>query len=438
MAGRRAFDLAIQGGHVAVRRAIMPGGIEKDMSTAARRGSPLLEAATGGDLAKVREHSGSRGIDEPVENGVTALMTASFGNHHAVVEFLLSKGASIERTSENKATALHMAAAEGSVDVMPLLMENKADVGAQDKQGLTPLIYAANNGRVDAIRQLCTDHGASIEFVQKADEKGSAVGRTALHWAAAMGQAKSVDMLLDLLKADDEALRRALRATDDKRKATPLGLACSMGVCEIAQSLLKANSEINHSNKVGATPLIEAADGGHEQVVQLLLEPGRGALVDKLDGSNMSALMTACAARRTRTMRLLLDGRAAVDLRGDTGKTALLIACVKGYEDCVRVLIEHGASIDLADDNDLLPMAAARRHNDTVLVQTILHATEGEGSYDEGKLITGARAPAVDPVHAWKESKGAKLLRDLAALAAKNKEHFPAGRDGRTMLTAGL
>ena len=442
--GLRPFDLAIRGEHVEARRAI----IEKDFNEKAVMGNdndhkkqPLLRACSIGVLATVKaeiKFHDERIVDDADGNGVTPLMVAARYDYEDIVSFLLDQKASVTACSNSKATALHMAAAEGACRAIRLLLKKDADVYAQDKQGLTPLIYAANNGRVDAIRQLCMDHWASIEFVQKADEKGSAIGRTALHWAAAMGQAKSVDVLLDLLKADDEALRRALRATDDKRKATPLGLACSMGVREIAQSLLKANSEINHSNKVGATPLIEAADGGHEQVVQLLLEPGRGALVDKLDGSNMSALMTACAARRTRTMRLLLDGRAAVDLRGDTGKTALLIACVKGYEDCVRVLIEHGASIDLADDNDLLPMAAARRHNDTVLVQTILHATEGEGSYDEGKLITGARAPAVDPVHAWKESKGAKLLRDLAALAAKNKEHFPAGRDGRTMLTAGL
>ena len=45
VAGQRPFDLAIRGGHVEVRRVIVPGGIEKNMTTRARMGSTLLCAA---------------------------------------------------------------------------------------------------------------------------------------------------------------------------------------------------------------------------------------------------------------------------------------------------------------------------------------------------------------------------------------------------------
>ena len=54
----------------------------------------------------------------------------------------------------------------------------------------------AQNGHGKVIEALVGEHEADVDQVQATNEKGGKIGRTALHWAAAMGQKSSIDALL--------------------------------------------------------------------------------------------------------------------------------------------------------------------------------------------------------------------------------------------------
>ncbi|XP_047478956.1 ankyrin repeat domain-containing protein 39-like [Penaeus chinensis] len=60
--------------------------------------------------------------------GVTALTAAAANGHYAVVEYLLSQGASVDKPNTNQFTALMEAARAKHIDILRLLIDNGADL----------------------------------------------------------------------------------------------------------------------------------------------------------------------------------------------------------------------------------------------------------------------------------------------------------------------
>ncbi|XP_042503816.1 poly [ADP-ribose] polymerase tankyrase [Macadamia integrifolia] len=130
---------------------------------------PLAEAAQVGDVDALRQAldnlSGS--IDEPVEDGDTALHLACLYGYLPCVQLLLERGASMETKDEDGAIPLHDACAGGYMEIVRLLINGANDtdcvkrmLDTVDVEGDTPLHHAARGEHVDVI-QLLLDSGAS-------------------------------------------------------------------------------------------------------------------------------------------------------------------------------------------------------------------------------------------------------------------------------------
>ncbi|KAF3959547.1 hypothetical protein ACB098_09G037400 [Castanea mollissima] len=129
-----------------------------------------LAAATElGDLEALRlaldNLTGS--IDEPVEDGDTALHIACLYGHLPCVQLLLERGASLEAKDEDGAIPLHDACAGGYIEIAQLLLNFSNDseivkrmLESVDVEGDTPLHHAARGEHVDVIRLLLAS-GAS-------------------------------------------------------------------------------------------------------------------------------------------------------------------------------------------------------------------------------------------------------------------------------------
>lgn len=126
---------------------------------ACERGNPeaLLEA-----LANLNGN-----IDEPVEDGDTALHLSCLYGHFSCVQLLLERGASLEMKDEDGAIPLHDACAGGFIEIVRLLLEKANDpdcvkrmLETVDVEGDTPLHHAARGEYVDVIRLLLAS-GAS-------------------------------------------------------------------------------------------------------------------------------------------------------------------------------------------------------------------------------------------------------------------------------------
>ena len=74
-------------------------------------------------------------------------MKAARAGHLCTVQFLISRGADVNKqTTNNDHTPLSLACAGGHEELVNLLLSRGADIEHRDKKGFTPLILAATAG----------------------------------------------------------------------------------------------------------------------------------------------------------------------------------------------------------------------------------------------------------------------------------------------------
>lgn len=128
----------------------------------------LATAAESGDLEAFRSAldnlNGS--IDQPIEDGDTALHLCCLYGHLSSVQLLLERGASLEVKDEDGAIPLHDACAGGFTDIVQLLINAASPDSVQrmlntvDVEGDTPLHHAARGDHLPVV-QLLLAAGAS-------------------------------------------------------------------------------------------------------------------------------------------------------------------------------------------------------------------------------------------------------------------------------------
>jgi ankyrin repeat protein len=134
-----------------------------------------------------------------------------------------------------------------------------ADVNAaQPGSGLTPLMIAARRGHIGTARLLLA-RGADVRL--SAGSWGSA-----LTCAASFGDPNMVRLLLD--HRSDPNLPMAWGGI------SPLMAAADLGHDDAAAVLIAAGARVNSQNSWGRSALMFAASGGHDRTVQLLLAAG--------------------------------------------------------------------------------------------------------------------------------------------------------------------
>jgi ankyrin repeat protein len=135
-----------------------------------RRFTPLMCAAILGNLETVEAllANGAK-IDQPGNNGDTALMVTSKTEHTDMVKFLMSKGANVNAAGPRGHTALIYAAYNGQIETVKLLLAAGADpnAGATDLDIVGRRDYDA----VDVARQ--QNHPDVAELILQAQAKSS-------------------------------------------------------------------------------------------------------------------------------------------------------------------------------------------------------------------------------------------------------------------------
>ncbi len=121
---------------------------------------------------------------------------------------------------------------------------------------------------------------------------------------------------------------------------SPLHLAVSWEPSyEVAKLLLEHGADVNRKNRLGRTPLMNAALAmtGHNEILPLLA--ARGADLEARDNTEETALILAARHGRTAVVRTLLELGADRDARNVHGHTALSLAELLGYEEVADLLI---------------------------------------------------------------------------------------------------
>ena len=161
--------------------------------------------------------------------------------------------------------------------------------------------------------------------------------------------------------------------TDISRDEDQLWHQASFGKIEEVRRLLSSGMlNVNcsgSSTRNMTTPLLEAADRGHKEVVTILLE--KGAKPNKVHQSGKTPLLVAVDRGHNEVVKLLLD--AGADLENDTYRhTPLSCASLYGHKVIAKILLEKGAKADNPSRNGSTPLYEALYSKNLEIVQLLL------------------------------------------------------------------
>ncbi|MGK5507020.1 ankyrin repeat domain-containing protein [Brevibacillus formosus] len=200
-------------------------------------------------------------------------------------------------TDNSVVQAFLEAAAEGNIEALKKHLEQGADINARNRQKRTAILTAAMNDKLEAVSFL-VEAGADVDLQDE----------TCFN-----------PFLFGCINGKLELVKMMIKAGTNLELLTRFGgvgitPACEKGHVDIVRELVTTTDiNVNHTNFVGWTPLIEAiilGDGGEKQqtIIKLLIEHGCNVhMVDKY------------------------------------GVTPLELARRKGYTEIEKILLEAGA-----------------------------------------------------------------------------------------------
>ena len=283
-------------------------------------------------------------------------------SHFSVIELLVKKGCNKDAADKDGKTALHKAAERGHLELVDLLVKKGCNVDAADKDGKTALHKADEGGHLELV-DLLVKKGCNVDAADKD-------GKTALHKAAERGHLEFVDLLVkkgcnvDAVDKDGKtALHKALqnnyhletiKLLVGRTQKMPsvvgesaLHKAAEGGHLELVDLLVKKGCNVDAADKDGKTALHKAAERGHLSVVELLMR--LGCKKDVCDQYGQTALMKAARGNSTEIVIFLLSSGCCIDIADHDNRTALHHSVSSKDHNIPMALLEAGADLDAKD-----------------------------------------------------------------------------------------
>ncbi|KAG7456049.1 hypothetical protein MATL_G00247610 [Megalops atlanticus] len=251
------------------------------------------------------------------KNESPLLLAVRMGSYEMVAN-LIMRGAIVEQNCLKKWTAVHEAAKVGCSDIMMLLLRNGGSVTERDQNGVTPLGIAAEYAHADVL-EILINYGGDVNA-------RAPNGDSVLYDAAGSGNPDCIDLLLQ---------HGANPNVASLWSHLPIHRAAYEGHLLALRMLIPITTK-RAIRLCGQSPVHSAADGGHPQCLELLIENGFdvNSMLEKHISENY----------------------------GDMRKSALYFAVSNGDATCTEMLLNAGAKPDLDPLHCLLVAVRAGRY----------------------------------------------------------------------------
>jgi len=171
--------------------------------------------------------------------------------------------------------------------------------------------------------------------------------------------------------------KHALTDSDHKGLVTQRGAAtythALAGATEEVRRLLAEGTElVEYKTATGSSALLVAAEEGHVDTVQLLVDSKVD--VNIADGIGTTALYAAALQGYTDIARLLIESKANVDAAMDNGATALWTSAQQGHIEIARLLVENKANVNAAKENGSTALIVAAQDNHADIAKLLVES----------------------------------------------------------------
>ncbi|MCE5319046.1 MAG: ankyrin repeat domain-containing protein [Parachlamydia sp.] len=227
-----------------------------------------------------------------------------------------------EVVDHTRATPWHAAVVSENLPCLQVLKEVKAPVNLQDMACVGPLRLSLERKDAKIAKWLIEEAGASIE--EKNWHK-----QTLLHLSCQNGLTEVVDILL----ARDPKMTDA---QDDMGKA-PINSAIEFGQADSFNKVLKAMKSVQIADNQGNTPLMQAAQLNHPEMVLALLT--KGANPQDINKEEINAAQIAALAGSLPCLKALIGENPSsqvLSIKRKDGKTLLHLAALSRNVELIR------------------------------------------------------------------------------------------------------
>lgn len=290
------------------------------------------------------------------KDGVNVMHIAADNGDTQMIQFLMSKGLSVNiRDKEDKTPLMYVTEGDHR-EAAYFLIKNGAEINTQSRDGMTPLMLAfANKNQVLASWFLKLN-----AHLYLANSRGWA----AFRFAALAGDTSKMDIMLKSGGVNPNKR--------DDAYVTPIMTAARHGTVETVKKLIESGAEIDSRDERDCTPLMYAASSSRNILNTMLL---KGADINAKDKEGFTALSYAVIYEKKENVILLLQKGAKLDVVNSDGETLLHLAARGNSReslDISRLLLEYGVERNDRDKKGNTPLMIAARNEDKQLVNLLL------------------------------------------------------------------
>ena len=310
-----------------------------------------------------------KGVDN---DGRTLLHVATVANQCEMMKYLISCGNDLNAVDKNGNTALHLAVSNRHIEATQTLLSHEADDTILNKQSDAPLHIAARN-----------DHGAMMAAMLQYPINVVVEGlrkRTPMHVAAENDSIEVVKVLHNHIASDKNKNSCFRVCTRDEDALSPIHLAARKGAHRVLECMMNYSKDHGYTaeqvlgflDEENNTPLHTAVDGGHDEVVRVLLAHGASPI--ESNKNHLPPIHLACSQGKLKMVELMVQygGADVITCRDAFGQTPLHSSTLPPSTSVLCYLINIGTQLNVCNNQGHTPLITATLSGNLAAVKLLL------------------------------------------------------------------